>query len=79
MPVQVCVFGSSYVPSGSYFLCFLPGYRHEKPANDELAQQNIKDRYHGQNDPVAKRMLAGYAALRGLKPPEDTSIVGVLL
>jgi len=33
------------------------GCRHEMPVTGELAVQNIKDRYFGQNDPVAKAML----------------------
>jgi len=34
-------------------------YRHEMPRpKDDLSKQNIVDRFHGRNDPVAKRMLA---------------------
>ncbi|KAJ2705746.1 Pre-mRNA-splicing factor slt11, partial [Coemansia spiralis] len=51
-------------------------YRHEMPEGDpELAKQNLVDRYHGNNDPVAKRMLA--RATRRPSPltaPEDKSI-----
>jgi len=33
-------------------------FRHEKPEDQgELANQNIKDRYYGVNDPVAKKLL----------------------
>ncbi|CAJ0920136.1 21323_t:CDS:2 [Entrophospora sp. SA101] len=32
-------------------------YRHEIPEENELSHQNIKDRYYGTNDPVAKKML----------------------
>ena len=49
--------------------------RHEKPEENELSKQNIKDRYYGRNDPVAKKILVGHAEAQGLKPPEDTSIV----
>lgn len=49
--------------------------RHEKPADNELAHQSIKDRYHGQNDPVARKIVANHAVAQGLKPPEDQSIV----
>jgi hypothetical protein len=42
---------------------------------DPLAKQNIKDRYHGRNDPVARKMLSGYAATKNLIPPEDPSVV----
>ena len=50
-------------------------YRHEIPASNTLSHQNIKDRYHGTNDPVASKILNTYAESRGLKAPEDTSIV----
>lgn len=49
--------------------------RHEKPVDNELAHQSIKDRYHGQNDPVARKIMANHAVAQGLKPPEDQSIV----
>jgi pre-mRNA-splicing factor RBM22/SLT11 len=32
-------------------------YRHELPTVGDLADQNIKDRYYGVNDPVARKML----------------------
>ncbi|KAJ2768714.1 Pre-mRNA-splicing factor slt11 [Coemansia nantahalensis] len=51
-------------------------YRHEMPEGDpELSKQNLVDRYHGNNDPVARRMLAR-ASKRpsALAPPEDKSI-----
>ena len=49
-------------------------YRHEIPAAGELAQQNIKDRYLGVNDPVAKKMMQRANNLSDLVPPTDTSI-----
>lgn len=52
-------------------------YRHEltKPEehDPELAHQNIKDRYQGVNDPVAKKML-GKLNNSGLQPPSDVNI-----
>ncbi|ORX67070.1 Pre-mRNA-splicing factor RBM22 [Linderina pennispora] len=56
-------------------------YRHELPkADGELAKQNIIDRYHGTNDPVAKRMLARSSAkVDGLAPPDDKSIASLFL
>lgn len=35
-------------------------YRHEKPSDPDnpLSKQNIKDRYHGTNDPVAKNIIS---------------------
>lgn len=31
-------------------------YRHEMPTSGPLAEQNIKDRYFGVNDPVANKV-----------------------
>jgi hypothetical protein len=52
-------------------------FSHEMPddKDDPLAKQNVKDRYHGRNDPVARKMLSGYAATKNLIPPEDQSVV----
>ncbi|ORX45318.1 hypothetical protein DM01DRAFT_1328655 [Hesseltinella vesiculosa] len=51
-------------------------YRHEIPSTDkDLAKQNIRDRYRGINDPVAKKMLNKVKDFRpGLTPPEDKSV-----
>lgn len=51
-------------------------YRHERPTDpdDPLADQNIKDRYYGVNDPVADKLLKRAAAMPALPPPEDKSI-----
>lgn len=57
-------------PSNSIDLC-----RHEVPEKNELSKQNIQDRYFGQNDPVARKILSGHAEQQGLKPPEDESVV----
>lgn len=56
-------------------------YSHEMPTDKDnpLAKQNIKDRYHGTNDPVARKILSGYAATKGLVPPEDPSVVCLVL
>jgi len=52
-------------------------YRHETPNPDEhdpeLASQNIKDRYQGTNDPVAKKMM-NRLNTSGLAPPSDPNI-----
>lgn len=50
-------------------------YRHEKPVESALSHQNIQDRYHGRNDPVAKKIMSANAEAHGLQPPEDESIV----
>jgi pre-mRNA-splicing factor RBM22/SLT11 len=49
------------------------------PVKNELSKQNIQDRFFGQNDPVARKILAGHAEQQGLKPPEDESVVSSLL
>ncbi|GFU55179.1 pre-mRNA-splicing factor RBM22 [Trichonephila clavipes] len=51
-------------------------YRHEKPTDpdDPLADQNIKDRYYGANDPVADKLLRRASAMPKLDPPEDKTI-----
>ncbi|KAJ2487253.1 Pre-mRNA-splicing factor slt11, partial [Coemansia sp. RSA 2320] len=56
-------------------------YRHEMPeADPELAKQNIVDRYHGTNDPVAKRMLARTRSTDNkLDVPEDKSIISLFV
>jgi len=50
-------------------------YRHEMPITGELANQNIKDRYFGQNDPVAKKLMKRAEATQPkLDIPEDKTI-----
>lgn len=41
------------------------------------SQQNLVDRYYGRNDPVAKKILSQNAESKGLKAPEDKSIVSM--
>ena len=40
----------------------------------ELAHQNIRDRYYGVNDPVARKMLRRLGERPHLEPPEDVNI-----
>ncbi|KAJ2557260.1 Pre-mRNA-splicing factor slt11 [Coemansia sp. RSA 1933] len=56
-------------------------YRHEMPDGDpELAKQNIADRYHGNNDPVARRMLArSRKSENSLIAPSDKSITSLFV
>ncbi|KAJ1736883.1 Pre-mRNA-splicing factor slt11 [Coemansia sp. Benny D160-2] len=56
-------------------------YRHEMPDGDpELAKQNIVDRYHGNNDPVARRMLArSRKSENTLTAPADKSITSLFV
>jgi pre-mRNA-splicing factor RBM22/SLT11 len=49
----------------------------ELNSDPALRTQNIKDRYHGVNDPVAEKMLrraAASGADKALEPPEDPSV-----
>jgi len=49
-------------------------FRHETPEDQgELANQNIKDRYYGVNDPVAKKLLKRVQSGE-LQTPDDTDI-----
>lgn len=52
-------------------------YRHEKPSDpdDPLSNQNIRDRYYGVDDPVAKKILKQYDELP--KPSDDRSTLNV--
>lgn len=50
-------------------------FRHELPIDNDLSKQNIQDRFHGRNDPVAKKMLSSAASDVGLAPPEDREVV----
>jgi len=51
-------------------------YRHDRPTDpdDPLADQNMKDRFYGQNDPVAAKLLNRYSSMPKIAPPEDKSI-----
>ncbi|XP_060560587.1 pre-mRNA-splicing factor RBM22-like [Ruditapes philippinarum] len=51
-------------------------YRHEKPTDpdDPLADQNIKDRFYGLNDPVADKLMNRYSSMPKLESPEDKTI-----
>ncbi|KIY72035.1 pre-mRNA-splicing factor SLT11 [Cylindrobasidium torrendii FP15055 ss-10] len=54
-------------------------YRHEMPANNDLANQNIQDRYYGNSDPVARKIMSSHAETKGLKPPEDETVTSLFL
>lgn len=51
-------------------------FRHEKPTDpdDPLADQNIKDRFYGVNDPVADKLMRRFDNLPKLEPPEDRTV-----
>lgn len=46
---------------------------------DPLAHQNIRDRFYGQDDPVAAKMMARQDELPKLEPPEDEGISSLWL
>ncbi|CAG8527121.1 3794_t:CDS:10 [Paraglomus occultum] len=57
-------------------------YRHEAPEENELSHQNIKDRYYGTNDPVAKKILnrfKGGSSNNSIEPPEDKTITSLFI
>jgi len=54
-------------------------YRHELPQDNELSHQNVKDRFYGRNDPVAKKILSIHAVTQGLQPPEDQAITSLFI
>jgi len=51
-------------------------YRHERPndPDDPLADQNLRDRYYGSQDPVAAKIMKRAATLPSLDPPEDPHV-----
>ncbi|KAI9485620.1 MAG: hypothetical protein EXX96DRAFT_515049 [Benjaminiella poitrasii] len=54
-------------------------YRHELPEENETnMKQNIRDRYHGQNDPVAHKML-NRVRNGGLVAPEDKNVTSLFI
>jgi pre-mRNA-splicing factor RBM22/SLT11 len=44
------------------------------PIEGELAHQNIKDRYYGVNDPVAKKILNRARDKLTVHPPKDSDL-----
>ena len=57
-------------------MLFYLRHRHEKPTDpdDPLADQNIKDRFYGINDPVADKLMKRYTAMPKLETPDDRTI-----
>lgn len=54
-------------------------YRHELPPDNGLADQNIQDRFHGKNDPVAQKILGRVYDNQRVRPPADKSIATLFL
>lgn len=54
-------------------------FRHEaaESSSGGNSHQSIKDRYYGTNDPGAQKILRAAGEAKGLKTPEDKSIVSV--
>ena len=52
--------------------------RHEIPEENGLQKQNLADRYYGRNDPVANKILKEQAESKGMKAPEDKTVVSCL-
>lgn len=46
---------------------------------DPLAHQNMRDRFYGQEDPVAAKMMARQDEMPKLEPPEDEGISSLWL
>jgi len=49
--------------------------RHEVPEENGLQKQSLVDRYYGRNDPVAKKIMKEQAESKGMKAPEDKTVV----
>jgi len=49
-------------------------FRHELPQGGELANQKLRDRFHGENDPLAKKIMRKADEDMTLQPPEDKSV-----
>jgi len=52
-------------------------FRHELPQGGELAHQKLRDRFHGEDDPLAKKILRRAEEDFTLLPPEDKSITTI--
>eukprot|EP01122_Echinamoeba_exundans_P009141 TRINITY_DN3163_c0_g1_i2.p1 TRINITY_DN3163_c0_g1~~TRINITY_DN3163_c0_g1_i2.p1 ORF type:complete len:264 (-),score=15.04 TRINITY_DN3163_c0_g1_i2:529-1320(-) len=52
-------------------------YRHEMPKDSELSHQNLRDRYHGENDPVAKKLMSKLKDKAKPDPGVDAKVVWV--
>eukprot|EP00927_Polykrikos_kofoidii_P003543 TRINITY_DN11419_c0_g2_i1.p1 TRINITY_DN11419_c0_g2~~TRINITY_DN11419_c0_g2_i1.p1 ORF type:complete len:388 (+),score=71.08 TRINITY_DN11419_c0_g2_i1:47-1165(+) len=54
-------------------------FRHELPEGGELAHQKLRDRFHGENDPLAKKIFRRADEELTLLPPADKSITTLYL
>lgn len=54
-------------------------FKHELPKGGELANQKLRDRFHGENDPLAAKIMRKADEDLTLLPPEDKSICTLYL
>jgi pre-mRNA-splicing factor RBM22/SLT11 len=54
-------------------------FKHELPKGGELANQKLRDRFHGENDPLAAKIMRKADEDFTLIPPEDKSITTLYL
>jgi len=54
-------------------------FKHELPQGGELANQKLRDRFHGENDPLAAKIIRQANEEMELLPPEDKSITTLYL
>jgi len=49
-------------------------FKHELPKGGELANQKLRDRFHGENDPLAAKIMRRADEEMTLQPPEDRAV-----
>jgi pre-mRNA-splicing factor RBM22/SLT11 len=54
-------------------------FRHELPEGGELAHQRLRDRFHGEDDPLAAKIMRRADEVLTLMPPEDKAITTLYL
>jgi len=54
-------------------------FKHELPKGGELANQKLRDRFHGENDPLAAKIMRKADEDLTLMPPEDKSVCTLYL
>ncbi|CAE8589755.1 unnamed protein product [Polarella glacialis] len=54
-------------------------FKHELPQGGELANQKLRDRFHGDNDPLAAKIIRRATEDLTLMPPEDKSVTMLYL
>lgn len=54
-------------------------FKHELPKGGELANQKLRDRFHGENDPLAAKIMRRAEEDLTLMPPEDKTITTLYL